>query len=153
MSCLKGVQRLYFVIYFTRMYDIWLVFITFDQILKAYFMKILTILNAKNFSLSSLVLDNIGDSNINLELIQFFVKHCLNLKALEITYNSYNYGSYICKPFDTVLSRIGFACWILKWPLFSFRNSQSRSKVVLQNQWNNIESVSVNDVHWNRLIS
>ena len=77
---------------------------------KAYFTKILKILNAKNFSLISLVLDNINESNINLELIHFFEKHCLNLQTLEISYNSYNYGSYICERFDKVLSRIGFAC-------------------------------------------
>ena len=70
---------------------------------------ILKLLNQKKFSLVSLVLHDFVDCEASEpDLVDFFVKHCSNLKKMEFENCWDSDFNYYSGPFVEILSRIGF---------------------------------------------
>ena len=71
--------------------------------------KILKLLNQKKFSLVSLVLHDFVDCKASEpDLVDFFVKHCSNLKKMEFENCWDSDWNYFSGPFVDILARIGF---------------------------------------------
>ena len=81
----------------------------FINIKKDYAIEILTSLAEKNFSLTSLNLENFHNCDINVPgLTDFFENHCSNLKLLALDGCCDKNENLNSGPFFKMLSRIGF---------------------------------------------